>query len=255
MSDATLPVQCELHSETPATFVCRHLRAGIACGFHCSDEDPADPWPDAWCDLCEADMEEAGEGHGWSAADLSLSCTGCYETIRMRNQSIPGPLHAGQLDVSPLEFIELARQACERGHVRQEAAMRTWPMFASAKHWYYDSHTRTLRFYNDPASPGVVADVTIVGSFSQRSNTWLWCWANAEYSEPQRARMEPLQVFGEVRGIEKFQSSQWRGEEIDAWEVTQIAADLFQAEAVYRAPMDHLFVFMLLNRFRSYHAS
>lgn len=247
-------IQCALHSETAATFVCRHLRVGVACGFHCSDEDPDDPWPDAWCDLCDADVDEDGELREFTADDLSPLCTGCYEITRARNSKIPEPLRSGQLDVSEAEFGELARQACDRCQLRQDAAMRAWPLFASGR-WFYDSLTRTIRFFDDPAAPGVVADVTIVGSFSQRSNTWLWCWANAEYSASERAKVEPLQTFGEVRGIEKFQSGQWPAEEIDGWEVTQIAADLFHADAVYRAPMDHLFVFMLLNRFRSFHAS
>ena len=46
-----------------------------------------------------------------------------------------------------------------------------------------------------------------------------------------------------------------KGEEVDAWEVTQIAADLMGAPAVYRAPMQHLFVFMLLDDFRIVHPS
>jgi len=247
-----MPVQCELHSETPATFVCVHLRSGVACGFHWSDEDPEDPWPDAWCDRCEAKFEEEGE---LEASDLCVVCTGCYETVRGRNVPIPEPIHPGQLVVSAAEFGALAHQACERCKVRQDAAIRAWPKFAKASSWYYDSLTRTIRFFDDPASPGVIADVTIAGSFSQTSNTWMWCWANDEYPDAERAKVAPLEVFGDVRGIEKFRSGQWAGDEIDGWEVTQIAADIFQAEAIYRAPMDHLLVFMLLNRFRSYHAS
>lgn len=254
MSDASMRVQCERHSETAAAFVCRHLRTGIGCGFHCSDEDPDDAWPDAWCDSCEAVYFDENEPEEMTADNLSLVCTGCYEVIRARNSRVPETLYPGQLDVDEDEFSELARYACERCQVRQDAAVRAWSLFGSGQ-WFYDSLTRTIRFFDDPAAPGVVADATIVGSFSQNSHTWLWAWANAEYTESERISVEPLQTFGYVRGIPKFYKSQWPAEEIDGWEVTQIAADLFQADAVYRAPMDDLFVFMLLNRFRSYHAS
>lgn len=254
VSDANTRIQCAVHSETPATYVCRHLRSGVACGFHCSDEDLSDPWPDAWCDLCEADVDADGQPREFTADDLSLLCTGCYEVTRARNTTIPAPLRSMQLEVSEAEFGELARQACDRCQVRQDAVMRAWPLVESGA-WFYDGLTRTIRFFEDPAAPGVVADVTVVGSFSQRSHTWLWSWANSEYSASERAKVEPLRTFGEVRGIERFHRGQWPAEEIDGWEVTQIAADLYGADAIYRAPMDHLFVFMLLNRFRSYHAS
>lgn len=39
-------------------------------------------------------------------------------------------------------------------------------------------------------------------------------------------------------------------EEVDGWELTQIAADLSNAAAIYRAPFDGLHVFFLLDRFR-----
>ena len=255
MSDATKRVHCEQHSETPATFVCRHLCFGVACGFHRSGDDPADLWPDAWCDRCEGAFEREGDWNASNEPELSLLCTGCYEAARARNDRVPPPLLPRQLTVSEAEFADLAYQACERSKVRQEAVRQVWPTFVSAKRWHYDRETRTIRFFGDPVETAVIADVTIAGSFSTRTNTWLWAWANETYLDSERAKVAPLRVFGEVRGIEKFQSAQWAAEEVDGWKVTQIAADLLGAAAIYRAPMDHLLIFMLLNNFRALDAS
>ena len=79
----------------------------------------------------------------------------------------------------------------------------------------------------------------------------MWSWANENYPDAERARFASLQVFGKVRGIPKVADGYFRGEEVDAWEVTQIAAYLLGAEAIYRAPMEHLLVFLLLHRMRS----
>lgn len=75
-------------------------------------------------------------------------------------------------------------------------------------------------------------------------------WGNDEYADDERVRVDPVRVFGEVRGIEKLAEPYWSGDESDAWHVTQIAAELLGADAIYRAPFDHLLVFMLLTNFR-----
>jgi hypothetical protein len=174
MSDATKRVQCKLHYETPATFVCRHIRLGAGCGFHSSTEDPHDPWPDAWCDSCEAAFQRHGEWTDANEPEISLLCTACYEFARARNSYIPPPLVSGQLAVSDTEFAELAHQACERCKVRQEAAKQAWPKFSTGKRWHYDREAQTIRFFDDPKREAVVADSRITGSFSTRTDSWMW---------------------------------------------------------------------------------
>jgi len=253
MSDPEKRVQCSLHGETPATFVCRHLRFGVGCGFHASAEDAGDPWPDAWCDRCEAAFQRYGEWNASNEPEIRLLCAGCYDTARVRNGYVPAPLVPGQLQVDEAAYAELACAACERCKVRQEASKKAWPKFAASKRWHYDDEARTIRFFDERPGMAVVANVTITGSFSTRTSSWMWAWANDGYSDAERAAVAPLRVFGEVRGIEKLESGHWNGEEVDGWEVTQIAADLLRAEAVYRAPFDHLLVFMLLNELREEH--
>jgi hypothetical protein len=245
VSEPDKRVECELHGETSATFVCVHLCGGVGCGFHCAADEPDDAWPDAWCDLCDREWNDGKE------PKIQLLCTGCYETVRARNRYVPAPLVPGQLVVTPDEYRELARLACDRCRVRQEATRKAWPQFGASKRWDYDPDAQTITFSDDPASERVVADVTLAGSFSTTTNTWLWAWDNGNYTPEQRSAMDPLRVFGEVRGIDQLRNPHWDAEEVDGFEVTQIAADLLGAKAIYRAPFDHLRVFMLLNGFRT----
>lgn len=250
MSDEHERVRCKYHSETASTFMCRHLAEGVACGFHCSNDDPSDAWPDAWCDACQAAFEAVGDWNDSNQPELKLLCTFCYDVVRARNERLLDPMLVGQLSTSEEEYGALAQRAHERASARQETAKRLWPQLGSAKHWQYDLETRIIRFYDGRTEPALLADLTVVGSFSTNTNTWLWLWDNPNYSEANRAVVAPLRVFGEVRGIAKFREPKWPGDEVDAWEATQIAAELLDAAAIYRAPSEHLLIFMLLNNFR-----
>ena len=42
----------------------------------------------------------------------------------------------------------------------------------------------------------------------------------------------------------------WEADETDAWEMAQLAASILGADTVYRAPYEHMHMFMLLTRFR-----
>jgi hypothetical protein len=71
-------ITCGAHGETPATFACRHVTRGTACGFHASADSLDDKWPDAWCDLCEESLQS--QGGEWNevserVADVQLACT------------------------------------------------------------------------------------------------------------------------------------------------------------------------------------
>jgi len=248
MSDPTKKVECANHGETPATFVCIHLVHGVACGFHFTEEEN-DAWPDAWCDACQTALEKAGEWNETNEPKISLMCTHCYERTRAKNAEIPAHLLPKNVAVTQQQFAELAHECCERSKERQALATERWG-FTKKKRWDYDDDRSVISFSDSPEGPRLVADVTIVGSFSTRTNTWMWAWGNDQYEAEKRALMRPLQSFGEVRGIEKLATAQWSADEVDGWEVTQIAAELLGADAVYRAPMEHLLMFFLLRNFR-----
>lgn len=83
-------IECPDHGAAYATFVCRHLADGSGRGFVCFD-DPDDPYPDAWCEACEATRARAG---GWDeeserVAGITVRCHHCYRAIRERAAARP----------------------------------------------------------------------------------------------------------------------------------------------------------------------
>lgn len=247
MSSTHDPIQCIRHGVSDATFMCHHLHHGVACGFHQADSD--DPWPDAWCDACHDRFERSG---GWThdnEPQISAVCRHCYEECRQRNETVQR-VRRGELAMPPRRYEKLLATASEWSIARQERAKATYGIDARPA-WFYDGERRVMRFY-DPAGTtgGVLADVDIVGTFSVKTSTFMWRWANDGASDEERARMSPVRVFGEVRGFSRLTEECWEGTQLDAWDVTRIAAYLLGAEGLYRAPSDNLYLFMVLRRFR-----
>ncbi len=81
-------VQCKVHGETPQSYVCAHL-TGETFGIGFNREEPSEenPFPDAWCDVCEVIR---AEHDGWDKVPeelckIVLLCSGCYERACIRN--------------------------------------------------------------------------------------------------------------------------------------------------------------------------
>jgi hypothetical protein len=255
MSDPEHQVSCRNHGSTPETFVCVHLAKGAGCGYHASADNPNDPWPDAWCDRCEVAFQAVGAWTSENEPELALLCTHCYEEARARNASVPEPLVGAPIPVDDETYVAFTRAACERAASRQERARTRWPIFAIHDRWHYDGEAGTICFERDGGQEGeratLVADVRVVGSFSTTTNTWLWSWGNEHVSDVERSAIDAVRVFAEVRGIAQLCEAHRPAELAEGWQMAAIAADLLGAEAIYRAPMDHLQVFMLLRGFRS----
>jgi len=250
-------VVCGAHGETRTTFVCRHLRGGVACGFHASADDPDDPWPDAWCDLCEEAVQAEGEWNDTSGAvaDIKILCAYCYEAARDRNRHVPALARGGarlvgraRAQLRRKEIDRLLHRAVHEAQALHDASEARWHWGAMA-HWDFDGDVGTMTF-TDPAAPTLVADVQLVGSYSTQSSTFQWAWETLGDDDPQAKAIARLQVFGEVRGIDRLIVPSWPAEEVDGWEMASLAAYLLGADGLYSAPFDHLRWFMLLRNWR-----
>lgn len=247
MSDLNTSIECPRHGSGTLTYVCNHLRGGVACGYCPSDSDPDDPYPDAWCGRCEeVRIEEGGAWNDTSEAfaEIQLLCSQCYDETKARNSLLPAgvPDGVGQLRrIQAANLLEAATQSTERKQEAFDAATG----FLSADKWFYEPETSELRF--DWANrPSRTFRASVVGSFSTRTHTWMWSWFNEGVSEVMQGDVWQLRQFGVCRGLERVAEPHWDATELDGWEMTSLAAHILGADAVYRAPMDHQLWFMLL---------
>jgi len=93
-------------------------------------------------------------------------------------------------------------------------------------------------WWSDLNDPKVRAKVTIVGSISTKSDTWLWAWANPHFKDVEIGAIAAVSGFGEREGITKLTEEKWSAEEVDGWEMTSVSARLLEAQGAYRSPSD-----------------
>lgn len=243
---------CGAHGETPATFVCRHVADGVACGFHANPPAPDDPWPDAWCDLCEEAFQRGGgewNEQNEGATDIKVLCTHCYEAARERNSKIPRLARGHAARLTEKEASRLIHRAVHAAQALQEKSDKKW-RWQSMGRWDFDGEAGTLTF-SDRSRATVVADIQLVGSYSKRSNTFQWAWETLGEDDSDAEVIARLRVFGEVRGIDQLTTPNWECDETTGWEMTALAAHVLGASGVYLAPMKrHLYWFMLLSNWR-----
>jgi len=243
---------CGAHGETPATFVCRHVADGVACGFHANPPAPDNPWPDAWCDLCEEAFQRGGgewNEQNDQAADIKVLCTHCYAVARARNIEVPRLARGSAVRLTANEAAELVHHAVHAAQALQDKSDKKW-RWQDMGRWDFDGESGTLTF-SDRSRASVVADIQLVGSYSKRSNTFQWAWETLGEDDSDAEVISRLRVFGEVRGIDKLTTPNWECDETTGWEMTALAAHILGASGVYRAPMKrHLYWFMLLSNWR-----
>jgi len=91
-------------------------------------------------------------------------------------------------------------------------------------------------WWSNPDGPQVRAKVTLAGTTSRETDTWLWAWANPHFNEIDIGPIAEVREFGEEEGIAKLTKARWTAGEIDGWEMAAVAARLLEEQGVYHAP-------------------
>jgi hypothetical protein len=227
-------VVCGRHGKTPVRFVCRHAGAGVACGWHVDDIV-------ALCDRCVAlPLKKVTD-------DIKVVCTFCWDEIRQLNEDVPPHARPG----TDAERAVLQHHATQLLRERQEAAQARWRIGsdpeATVARWDLDVEAGTLTFTRD--SVRTITDVRFVGSYSTITDVFQWAWVTMG-EDPLATASSLLRTYGEIRGLPELAHMSIRGKLERAWELTALAGYLLGYEAAYRVPQDHLFWFVLLDRFR-----
>ncbi|MBX3611581.1 MAG: hypothetical protein KF871_16930 [Hydrogenophaga sp.] len=86
--------------------------------------------------------------------------------------------------------------------------------------------------------PGLVGKVVYVGSFSLRSNTWLWGWADKGVPQHLSQPLSIVREVGQSQGFKQLTTRRWQGDTGDAQNMVAIAHWLLDGKGMYRAPDD-----------------
>ena len=61
-----------------------------------------------------------------------------------------------------------------------------------------------------------------------------------------RSRIAAVREWGEAQGFLHLTVPLWKGDAIDGWELSGVAAQVLGAQGVYRVPMEQGFLYMAL---------
>lgn len=128
---------------------------------------------------------------------------------------------------------------------QQDAVVREFDL-ESWERFRLDPKAGTLTF-STGGTPGVVAQVLVVGSIQGTPGAWRWAWADASAPESMREPILRVRQFGEEHGFDKLVDPTWPGERTDGWEMASAAALLLSARGAYRAPFEGGFIFLIFT--------
>lgn len=120
------------------------------------------------------------------------------------------------------------------GRFGTEFRLDDWPQYS------YDLKAGALTFLKDGV-PRMVAEVQVVGTTSEKVDSWLWAWANSQW--PDNCVIDVLRVheFGEKHGIAELTEGCRPGKgELEklAWSLTAAAVRIVDAMSAYRMQRD-----------------
>jgi len=104
--------------------------------------------------------------------------------------------------------------------------------------------------FSDGGVPKLVCSVTMLGSFSNRSETWMWGWANPSLLEPLTRDTNAVRDYGAKNGIEDLTVEKTAATEEEAWALSALACRVLDGLGLYRGPTGNGFVIMMLKEIK-----
>lgn len=111
--------------------------------------------------------------------------------------------------------------------------------------WFYNQSSEILRLYSDDKE--IYFRYIPIGTFSQKTKTWMWAWANKDSVESRKFKTLKIKEFGEEKKYKNLINPHFAGDKYTGWELTSIAFDIIGGIGTYRVISDHLEKYFLLT--------
>jgi hypothetical protein len=146
------------------------------------------------------------------------------------------------------EYEHYVHEACADLQRRQDKLIEEYQISTWERYdWNQDKQELV---FSQQGQPKVIAKIQFVGSFSNRSNTWRWAWANDTVVPGMKQDVILVKAFGEQRGWKRLVTPQWNADEQDGWDMTAVAVRLLNAKGAYRTPDEDGLTFMIIKDIR-----
>lgn len=149
---------------------------------------------------------------------------------------------AGAADPNWEKLTQLSNEYTQARQQELEASFQ----FSDFDHWDIDQEKGELIF-SKKGVPIRVAKFQFVGSYSDRSKTWLWSWANSSILPSLSKDIETVKAYGEKHGFKKLSERKWEATQADGWQMTAISNYLLKGKGVYRPPFAQGATFVVIT--------
>ena len=139
--------------------------------------------------------------------------------------------------------------AREKALHRIAAAQRDFGLGSHAR-YQTDLMTATIRFFDKADVEQARAEIQLAGSWSPDSSTWRWGWENESIPDVATERLGVVRDAGRKRHLNALLAHVQQCDENDAWGLASLAADLTDAQCLYRIDGAKSQVFLLLFNLR-----
>lgn len=135
------------------------------------------------------------------------------------------------------EFDAFAQAASAELEAKQDALIKEYGI-GSYPRWLFDQETEKLQFFDEKDRPVLEADVLQIGSYSPKSNSWMWGWANSTVLLGLRQKAERIKELEGLTGVGLFGAEHafQVDDEAMAWDLTAFTVKHLGLIGCYRAP-------------------
>ena len=147
------------------------------------------------------------------------------------------------------DFNAWAAAARQRTEQKTEAAQRDFGLGSHAR-YQTDLAAATIRFFDAADVEHARAEIQVAGSWSPDSSTWMWGWENESVPDAATDRLEAVRDAGRKRHVNALLAHVQACDEDGAWNLASLAADIVDAQCVYRIGGARNQAFLLLFNLR-----
>jgi hypothetical protein len=151
--------------------------------------------------------------------------------------------------MTPEEYEGFVATAREQAQERMTRARQQYGVGAYAR-YEVDLPSATIRFFDAENTLQLRADIQVAGRWSAPAESWLWGWENESVPKTASALTVAVRELGEARDIPALRGAFTECDEGGAWSMAAIAAQVLDAECLYRVPRPDGHVFLLLFSLR-----
>lgn len=144
-----------------------------------------------------------------------------------------------------IDYQDFAKSEYGKMTKAQDELLREFDIYSFSK-WFYDQESELLRLY-DEGGEEMYFKYIPVGTYSPKSNTWMWSWHNEGSIEKDKMATLKVKELGLKYDYRYLIEGLFECGKEDCWDFTAISKSLLGGIGVYCMSSDDLLKYVILS--------